>query len=60
MLSWLVKQDISDSVSYRTAICEQAIGVVLLNGYGMTESSPVLAARRLSNNVRYTSISLDC
>uniref|UniRef100_A0A6M2F172 AMP-dependent synthetase/ligase domain-containing protein n=1 Tax=Populus davidiana TaxID=266767 RepID=A0A6M2F172_9ROSI len=29
----------------------EAIGVVLLNGYGMTESSPVLAARRLSNNV---------
>ncbi|XP_011045809.1 PREDICTED: probable acyl-activating enzyme 16, chloroplastic [Populus euphratica] len=29
----------------------EAIGVVLLNGYGMTESSPVLAARRLGNNV---------
>ncbi|KAG6793281.1 hypothetical protein POTOM_002480 [Populus tomentosa] len=29
----------------------EAIGVVLLNGYGMTESSPVLAARQLSNNV---------
>ncbi|KAJ6965377.1 acyl-activating enzyme 16 [Populus alba x Populus x berolinensis] len=29
----------------------EAIGVVLLNGYGMTESSPVLAARQLSNNL---------
>jgi acyl-CoA synthetase (AMP-forming)/AMP-acid ligase II len=51
--SWLVKQDISDTVSYRTPTCAQAIGVVVQNGYGMTESSPVTAARRPSNNVRY-------
>ncbi|KAH8483952.1 hypothetical protein H0E87_028391 [Populus deltoides] len=29
----------------------EAIGVVVQNGYGMTESSPVTAARRPSNNV---------
>ncbi|KAJ6866465.1 acyl-activating enzyme 16 [Populus alba x Populus x berolinensis] len=29
----------------------EAIGVVVQNGYGMTESSPVTAARRPSNNI---------
>ncbi|KAJ6420859.1 hypothetical protein OIU84_028269 [Salix udensis] len=31
----------------------EAIGVVVQNGYGMTESSPVTSARRRNNNVRY-------
>jgi len=35
--------------------CMQAIGVKVQNGYGLTESSPVVAARRPTCNVRNTS-----
>lgn len=43
-----------DNHSHSTVVCLQAIDMKLLNGYGLTETSPVVASRRLNFNVRNT------
>lgn len=40
------------SWKYFVYVCVQAIGVKVQNGYGLTETSPVVAARRPNCNVR--------
>lgn len=46
--------DVLDNSYHFRVVCLQAIDVKLLNGYGLTETSPVVAARRPNCNVRNT------